>query len=375
MEQRLIELIDQIPDIEKSFQQVGGEPGLAIPVTDCIYSNPDFQNWKNEVQLELQDIEDRTNNKFIADTLEAVSKTFNGWRDREDFNDIKGKLLAIKRNIDQYYEESKRPIMAENRSPKIFISHSSKDKPYVSELVNLLDGMGLDHTQVFCSSMPGYDIPVSKKIFEYLREQFLEHKLLVIFVHSDNYYSSPVSLNEMGAAWALKDDFISFLLPGFEFSSMRGVVNSDTIAIKLDSDETELKDKLNQFYDMIINMFGIVKKPGIIWEKKRDSFIRGIVSYTPADEKIEISGNAIDLIRNAAAKDGVVLKVSDLSGTSIQAGDAELNVKGDSRDTAKWEAAVDELLGLNLLVDPKGKGELFKLTNNAYEFLDAQETK
>ena len=375
MKERLIELIDQISDIEKLFHRVGGEPGFAIPASDCIYSNPDFQAWKNEVQLELQDIEDRTNNKFIADTLEAVSKTFNGWRDREDFNDIKGKLLAIKRNIHQYYEESERPIMVENRSPKIFISHSSKDKPYVSELVNLLDGMGLDHTQVFCSSMPGYDIPVSKKIFEYLREQFLEHKLLVIFVHSDNYYSSPVSLNEMGAAWALKDDFISFLLPGFEFSSMRGVVNSDTIAIKLDSDETEVKDKLNQFYDMIINIFGVVKKPEVIWEKKRDSFIRDIVSYTPVDGKIEISDNAINLIRNAAGKDGVVMKVSDLSGMSIQAGGAELNVKGDPRDTAKWEAVVDELLGLNFLVDPKGKGKLFKLTNNAYEFLDAQETE
>ena len=65
MKERLVELIDQIPEVEKLFHRVGGDPGYLMPATDCIHSNPGFQVWKNEVQLELQEIEDRTNNRFI----------------------------------------------------------------------------------------------------------------------------------------------------------------------------------------------------------------------------------------------------------------------------------------------------------------------
>ena len=41
-----------------------------------------------------------------------------------------------------------------------------------------------------------------------------------------------LSLNEMGAAWALKANCTSLLLPGFKFEEMKGVVNNNTIAIK-----------------------------------------------------------------------------------------------------------------------------------------------
>ena len=70
---------------------------------------------------------------------------------------------------------------------------------------------------------------------------------------------SPISLNEMGAAWALKSDVTSYLLPGFGFSQMTGVGNNQTIAIKLDGEGTELQDKLNQFYDKIIQEFALTR--------------------------------------------------------------------------------------------------------------------
>ena len=146
------------------------------------------------------------------------------------------------------------------------ISHSSKDREYVKHIVNLLDGMGLDQTQVFCSSLPGYGIPIDTNIFDFLRNQFFEYKLHVVFIHSKNYYLSPISLYEMGAAWALKSDVTSYLLPGFGFSQMTGVVNNQTIAIKLDGEGTELQDKLNPFYDKIIQEFALTREADIIWQ-------------------------------------------------------------------------------------------------------------
>lgn len=162
------------------------------------------------------------------------------------------------------------------KHPKIFISHSSKDKKYVELLVELLESIGLNHEHIFCTSMPGYDIPVGTNIFECLRNQFLKYDLHVIFIHSDNYYESAVSLNEMGAAWALKNNHTSILLPGFDFSKMRGVINSKEIGIKLDNDEYEVKDKLNQLQKTLVQEFHLPEPHSTKWERYRDVFIKSV---------------------------------------------------------------------------------------------------
>ncbi len=278
---RLAVLIDRTEEIERLFHSIGGD---RAPKIELIYDVQEFQDWAQEINLELRSIFRRTNDLFVLETLNCLNNNMNGHKDRQCFTELKGKLNAIRRNIEKYYPEyelkkhgaKKESEHMSEKTPMIFISHSSKDVNYVTQIVNLLDGMGLDQTQVFCSSLPGYGIPIDTNIFDYLRELFSKHDLHVIFVHSENYYKSPVSLNEMGAAWVLRSEVSSILVPGFGFENMTGVVNGDSISIKLDIPEYELKDKLNQLYNKIVKEFGITKKADIIWEKKRDSFIRDI---------------------------------------------------------------------------------------------------
>lgn len=282
MKQKLLELIDQIPDIEKLFHKSSVSPGIAIPQLDTIYDVEDFIVWLQAVRAELREIHDRTHKTIIFEAIHDLDG-FNGWKDRQQFNKVKGNLLAIKDSIDSYYPQEisspKRGKILEDtavKKPKIFISHSSKDVDYATQLVTLFEDMGLNDDQIFCSSVPGYDIPLDKDIFEYLREQFLQYKLHVIFVLSPNYYDSKISLNEMGAAWALRTNNTSILLPGFDFSQMEGVIGKDKISIKLDKSDDEMKDKLNQLYSNIVEEFGLTKKRDVIWERKRDSFISEI---------------------------------------------------------------------------------------------------
>ena len=191
----------------------------------------------------------------------------------------------MKLHIDKYYLESGENVKDNSTKPsKIFISHAAEDKEYVVKLVELLEWMGLDQTQLFCSSLPGYGIPVGKDIFDYLREQFWNFELHVLLIHSKNYYKSAASLNEMGAAWVLRNNCTSFLLPDFSFEDMTGAINGKSIAIKLDNDETEVKDKLNQLYKIVIDEFGLIKKTAIVWETKRDSFIKGIKEIAAPDK-------------------------------------------------------------------------------------------
>lgn len=274
MKERFLELVGQMSTIEEEFHQDPSVPGLCVPSVPEIYDVQDFKIWIQAVRLEVQEIIDQTDDEFAKDTMKALSKSFNGWNDRSDFDEIKGRLLAMKGQVDKYYEGSANPAAPE--LPKVFISHSSKDKKYVEYIVSLLDDMGLNSTQIFCSSLPGYDIPLNENIFDYLRRQFQDFNLHLIIVHSDNYYRSAVCLNEMGAAWVHRNTCTSLLLPGFGFSQMVGVVNKDTTAIKLDGDVLEIKHKLNQLYDVMVEEFSLTKKTDILWEKKRDSFIESV---------------------------------------------------------------------------------------------------
>ena len=282
MKKDFLELVEQINSIESRFHGISTGYGTTISSIRVIYDVPDFYLWLQRLQKELQEIVDRTGDNFASDTLKEAKKSYTGLHDTKYFSILKGNLIAMSQDIDKYYIEGSVAKVAQTKKPRIFISHSTSDKLYIEKIVSLLDDMGLDQTQLFCSSMPGYDIPVGKTIFDYLREQFLEYNLHVIFVHSPNYYQSTVSLNEMGAAWVLKSEFTSILLPGFNFSEMTGVVNNQTIAIKLDNNPIEVKDKLDQLYDQIADKFELRRKPNIIWQQKRDRFIEDILKIVPA---------------------------------------------------------------------------------------------
>lgn len=175
-----------------------------------------------------------------------------------------------------------------SKLPMVFISHSSKDKNFVEALVDLLEGIGFDRSNLFCSSIEGYGIGLSEDIFETLRSLFNNYNLFVIFIHSPRYYMSTISLNEMGAAWVLKTDFCSFLTTDMGFNQMTGVVNGRTLSIKVDEKDayyrlTELKDKL-------IQMFQLDNIDGGKWERKRNIFLKIVneIDYSIGDVLVGI---------------------------------------------------------------------------------------
>lgn len=158
---------------------------------------------------------------------------------------------------------------------KIFISHSSHDIAFVKPLVELLEYIGLTADNMFCSSVAGYNVPLDNNIYGYLKEQFQNYELRVIFVLSENYYNSPASLNEMGAAWILQHRYTSILLPQFNFGDIKGVIDQMRISIKLDSEKDELKARMNEFRDTLVEEFGLKVSSSSqnIWERHRDEFI------------------------------------------------------------------------------------------------------
>lgn len=280
MKNDLIELISQIGDIKSHFHSIGGN---GVPQMNVIHDTSEFAVWKQSIQFELQDIYDRTGDKFIWNALTDLKQGFNGWRDESQFNELEGNLLVIGKNIKKYYPD-KLPVEVESREeniemqkrPKIFISHSSLDKDNVSALVELLEGIGLNESQIFCSSIPGFDIPLNADIYDYLKTQFDSYSLHVIYILSENYYNSVACMNEMGAAWILQNKYTTILLPGFAFKQIQGAINPRQIGLKLDNEESDIKNRLGQLKCDIIEEFKLHSITDVRWEEKRDTFIKKI---------------------------------------------------------------------------------------------------
>ena len=289
MKKDFLKLIDDIDYIKSKFY-VDEYSELRI------YTNDEFIKWKQGLICELTQICKYKTDKFITDTLNILNHHFNGVYDEKlAFNELYGALIAIKTNIEIYYPNAneKLPIILDElkiiKTPKIFISHSNQDKNYVIDIVDLLEDIGITQEHLICSSISEYGIPLGEDIYNYLKKSFQSHNLHVIFVLSDNYYNSPACLNEMGAAWVLQNKYTIILLPKFEFKEIKGAINPRQIGLKLDENTTDVKERLGELKNNLIQEFELSQMSEFRWERKRDDFISKIKERALNNKNIQNS--------------------------------------------------------------------------------------
>ena len=161
-----------------------------------------------------------------------------------------------------------------SKPKKIFISHSSKDKQFAAALVDLLMTMGFTKDEIFCSSVPGCWIGINKYFLKEIKTHFIKYDLYVIFIHSPRFYESYISLNEMGAAWALQKEYCSFLTKDMEYSMMKAVVTNQQIAMKVNADDVEFR--LDDWRKLILEWFGKSDIESKVWKNCRYKFLRKV---------------------------------------------------------------------------------------------------
>ena len=147
----------------------------------------------------------------------------------------------------------------------------------------------------------------------------------------------------------LKTSFCSFLLPGFEYSDMKGVVDASKISIKIDSDRRNVQNLLNELYSDLANFFSKSRDISIVWEGARDEFIDKMNAIKVTSDS-KLSKEAEDILKTAAKDDkGAVLLLKDLEGVTVQAGNISMNKPGVRREEVKMISAVKELIICRLL--------------------------
>ena len=167
----------------------------------------------------------------------------------------------------------------------------------------------------------------------------------MIFILSKNYYGSPASLNEMGAAWITMTTDTLLLLPGFDFPDIKGCIDPTEAGIKLDGAECELKFRLDELKDILITEHSLQPITSSRWERHRDEFIKKVKNISEQQREADLSetmeqttshAGSIDAVPDhiplevsflavcSAADNGQIIKISSLgTGTTISAAGKE----------------------------------------------------
>lgn len=151
-------------------------------------------------------------------------------------------------------------------SKSIFISHAEKDKELAKLVVDLIeDGIGVPESEIFCSSLVGYDIPTGSDFIEYIKSEIEKPKVFIPLI-SPSYYNSKFCLCELGAAWVLSHKWFPFIVPPITNNDVKAVLNSTQVT-RIDN-----YVKLLELREMLINEVAFERKSDTKFESKRKYF-------------------------------------------------------------------------------------------------------
>ena len=197
-------------------------------------------------------------------------------KDNRYSKDITRDVLEQTQHYIKYVKGESKEEKEKVKKPLLFISHSSANENIATNLVQLLRTLGFNNKNLFCSSVPGYDIKEGEDIYDTLASKFQDYNIFVIFLLSSEYYQSAACLNEMGATWVLKANYSTIVCPGFSIPEIKGAINPSKMAVVL-GDNKRVNGKLNNLKDRLIDFFGLPEvEDDTIWENDRNKFIESI---------------------------------------------------------------------------------------------------
>ena len=387
----LLSLISNMRESRNDFGDgmvlMGGEDLYYVPEDELDEFTNKFEGWKSYV-LELLETQFGGDDQFVYEWSNKVV-TYVSKREpilqqlKKNVNKGLSLIDSFLERLDIHYCEKgfvEEILKQDNmvKTPMVFISHSSKDKAFAEALVVLLEDLGMDSSNVFCSSVDGYGVGLSQDIFETLRNLFNEHDLFVIFIHSPRYYNSAVSLNEMGAAWVLKTDFCSFLTTDMSFSDMTGVINQSKMSIKVDS--SEASSQLAELKKILIQTFGLNSIDETKWDRKRKAFFDKVTNLQyPKEHKQEfqsaviLNDNEIEILKKWVNSGDMVTYQMNYIGnrTEYYLGSNGYEAK-NSAEKAEWEDFFERLQTLGYVTIKgydKSNNPQYKLKKAAFDYI------
>lgn len=243
----------------------------AVLACDIDYGQLDFVKWKYSLLAELYGIYALRQDQIIQATIDLLESPWNGWEGKIKFDSLTRNLNMICSRQDIYGNEEQT-----SKEKKVFVSHASGDIKYVEAFVRLLEGIGLDEKNIFCSSLPKYRIKTDCDIYDAIKEQFDSYDIHMFYMLSKNYYRSAACLNEMGAAWIMQSKYTVLVLPGYNYKKINGAINPHQIMVKFGSQSVQRKEvifRLNDIKKSLIEELRLSEISDEQWIDRREDFL------------------------------------------------------------------------------------------------------
>lgn len=175
---------------------------------------------------------------------------------------------------------------------EIFISHSSKDKFIVESFVDLIldNGLTVDPTNIFCTSLDGMKIESGEDWRNYIQDRLKNAKITFLII-TPNYKESEICLNEMGASWVLSSKVIPLIVEPIDYESVGVLMNVKQIEKLID------EKSLDMIKDIVQTKLKIpsesISSPR--WTSKKTEFLLKVESYLKKNQfKIPLVRNEFD---------------------------------------------------------------------------------
>jgi hypothetical protein len=181
----------------------------------------------------------------------------------------------------------------------------------------------------------------------------------------------------MGAAWVLKTDFCSFLTADMDFNKMSGVVNGSTIAIKVDTED--VPSRLNELKNLLIQMFSLPLIDETKWERKRNMFLKQVLSIVYDNESAEENTDTIEFSKDELkifsrwannSTDSNFISVWTRRGLEVHFGYKNGYIYPRGEALAQYEDYMERLqyAGYIIVDGTVNKLKRYKITKQGYDF-------
>jgi hypothetical protein len=138
-----------------------------------------------------------------------------------------------------------------NESLKIFISHSSHDHETALALINLVKAaLNLKPSEIRCTSIDGYRLPIGSDTDERLREEVLAAEAFIGIISPESVASAYV-LFELGGRWGAKRSLAPLLAPGVKPDILKGPIAGLNVL------SCSSESQLHQLVDDIAHEIGV----------------------------------------------------------------------------------------------------------------------
>jgi formylglycine-generating enzyme required for sulfatase activity len=171
---------------------------------------------------------------------------------------------------------------------KIFISHSKKDKVFAKKIVDLLVRILGENVGILCTSLKGYGIPLGEDFLEAIKK-WLNEDTIVIFLLTKNYYSSTISICEMGASWITAKKIYPILIPPMTYEDFKGVF-PQSLAFHINDkyDLTSFKNQIREEFEVKTYL------EDTRWEIFRDDLIEELSNLIDSEKSLTIEEKVLD---------------------------------------------------------------------------------